>query len=170
MQLHALFFNAALQDAILNDLKRDLDFFKTIPPGLMGALQKPMASRQPPTSINGYFAGSEPDAPETARKLCDTCDLTCVEEGPQWTRIWLMLILLMVSPRLTQSILKEPGEIGQRQQQYINGKTTGFRLEPFRQRMYTMMFGDVDDANAMTPFEIVVRELYELRQTVTLKR
>ena len=167
MKLHALFFDSALQDAILEDLKRDIETYKHTPPGLMGCRVKPMPPGHPPSSINGFFAGSEPTPDVAARKLCDTCDLSCVETGPHWGRIWLMLILLMVSPRLTQSILSEPGNLGALQQTYIHGKSTGFRVEPFRQRMHTMMCGDTGDGNAMTPFEIVVRELYQLRQTVT---
>ena len=166
MRLHALFFDKALQDLIFADLKRDMETFKNIPPGLMGCTFQSIPPGQPTTSISGFFPGSEPVGCESARKLCDFCSLDVVEDGPHWARIWLMLILVLVSPRLTQSVLDEPGALGASQRAYLGGKTNGFRLAPFHERMHTMMCGDMHDANAMTPFEIVVRELYNLRHVM----
>lgn len=143
-----------------------METFKDAPPGLMGYKFKENPPGQPTTSINGFFPGSEPSGHDSARKLCDFCNLDVVKDGPQWARIWLMLILVLVSPRLTQSVLNEPGSLGVSQRAYLNGKTTGFRLAPFHERMHTMMCGDMHDANAMTPFEIVVRELYHLRHVM----
>ena len=166
MQIHALFFDKVLQDIIFADLERDIETFKDASPGLMGLHFKESPPGPPATSINGFFPGSEPSANNAARKLCDSCNLDGVKDGPQWARIWLMLILVLVSPRLTQSVLSEPGPLGVSQRAYINGKTTGFRLPPFHERMHTMMCGDMEEANAMTPFEIVVRELYQLRHVM----
>jgi len=166
MQLRALFFCRRLQDAVLKDLEVDIQRFKDVRPGLMGKnFERPVAP-QPPISINGFFPGSEPNDADCPRKLCDAIMLDCVKDGPHWARIWIMLVLLFVSPRLASSVMSEPGALGARQRVWINGKTTGFRLDPFMTRMHLMMCGDANDMNAMTPIEIVVREIDNFRSVV----
>ena len=166
MQLRDLFFCHRLQDAVFKDLEVDIQRLKRTQPGLMGKNKQKPVAHQPPISINGFFPGSEPNDADCPRKLCDACMLDCLTDGPQWARIWIILVLIFVSPRLAASVMSEPGALGARQRVWINGKTTGFRLDPFLTRMHLMMCGDANDANAMTPIEIVVRELYNFRSIV----
>lgn len=163
MRLDDLFFNSNLQEIIIGDLERDVARLKDVPPGLMGTNSTPLEMKQTPTTINGFFAGSEPEGDGVPRSLCNDCNFDCLKDGPEWGRIWIMLILILVSPRLAASVMNEPGDIGKEQRVWLEGKRSGFLLQPFSRRMTQMMCGDAISANAMTPIEIVTRELYNLR-------
>jgi len=164
MRLVDLFYNRDFQNRILSDLESDLERFKNVPPGLIGTPSVSPSVAQIPTTINGFFPGSQLGTSNGARELCDSLDLSGARDGPDWARIWLMLILIMVSPRIATSITSEPGAVGAAQQLWINGKTSGFRLAPFCERMHQMICGAGRGANAVTPLEIVTRELHSFYQ------
>ena len=164
MRLTDLFHSRELQDCIIADLESDLARFKSVPPGLIGSPPVPSSSFHVPTTINGFFPGSQLGMDTGVRELCDNLDLSGAKSGPDWARMWLMLLLIMISPRISKSICSEPGAVGAAQRLWINGKTTGFRLDPFCERMHQMMCGAGQGANAVTPLEIVARELHALHQ------
>ena len=159
MRLSDLFFNRKLQHLIITDLEHDLGRFKSVAPGLIGTPATPSDTPIVHTTINGFFPGSQLEPIPEARCLCDNLDLDAVKSGPDWARVWCMLLLLLVSPRMIKSIVEEPGQEGVIQRLWVHGKPHGFRLEPFHDRMFRMMCGTSDGHNAMTPFEIVCREL-----------
>ena len=164
MLLEKLFFDRNLQAQIIADLEHDLALFKNVPPGLIGSQRVPKSSAILHTTINGFFPGSQLEPISEVRCLCDNLDLDAVKNGPDWARVWCMLLLLLVSPRIIKSIVEEPSEAGKAQRFWVNGKMHGFRLDPFHERMFRMMCGAGNGHNAMTPFEIVCRELASFNQ------
>ena len=164
MQLRQLFFDRKFQDRVFLDLEHDLNAFKNVPPGLIGTPARSQGAPVTHSTINGFFPGSELNPMPNIRCLCDNLDLDAIKSGPDWARVWCMLLLLMISPRMVSGILNNPTADNPTHQLYINGKTHGFKLDPFHERMFCMMCGNSNGHNAMTPFEIVCRELTTLNQ------
>ena len=158
VDLESLLFDEALQRHIISDAARDVAALSSTRDALIGKFSD--------DSTTPNFAG-----PLRPAYIVDFCkqpapkppvlDFDAILNGPPWSRLWLILTLIAVSPSLFEAIRATPNLA---HRTWLMGTSAPLVIPSFRERYFKSLCGSFNkgkvESNCKTPIEIVTSELF----------